>query len=508
MKKVFFSVFALLCVLNVSAQSSPYVSDALRFSQMDHLGTARFNAMGGSFGALGGDFSSINVNPAGLGIYRSSEFSFTPGFLYTNAETQFRGNSMDDGRFNFNIGNIGYVGNYNNGSSGWKEYSFAVGYNRVNNFSSRTNFSGISRANEKYLASSLIDDYVFDLNTDPFGVTAPEDIYNYYPFGHYQAYYAYLLDSLPNNPMQFQRRFQGEEPIEQKNSTITRGGVGETFFSFGGNYNDKLYLGALIGFQSLRYQSERRFEENIIRTAPLPADTSVLMGFVQNDELVVSGLGVNFKLGIIYRLTDKLRLGGAIHTPTFYSLSEEYTMDIHSTFSDFEPDPVPESNQAISNFEYRLHTPFRFIGSAAMVIGKRALLNLDYEYVNYSNIKLRESKSYGYTSEGFDSENSEISEIYQATHNFRLGGEYRLDPFTLRAGIRYNDNPYTEAVNADDQEFTYSVGVGYRNENFFLDAAFMLSKSDELNYPYISAVAAEIDRTSNYFTITAGFRFE
>src|SRR5690606_40512733 len=95
MKKILLSIFGIALAFGSFSQS-PYVTDALRFSKMDHLGTARFNAMGGSFGALGGDFSAINVNPAGLGIYRSSEFSFTPGFLFSNTDAEFRGNQMED----------------------------------------------------------------------------------------------------------------------------------------------------------------------------------------------------------------------------------------------------------------------------------------------------------------------------------------------------------------------------------------------------------------------------
>ena len=507
MKKLLFSFLGIFLAFGSFSQS-PYVSDALVFSKMDHLGTARFNSMGGSFGALGGDFSAINVNPAGLGIYRSSEFSFTPGFLFTNTEAEFRGNQMEDSRFNFNIGNIGYVGNYNNGNSGWKEYSFAVGYNRINNFSNRTTFSGISKANEQYLASSLIDDYVNDLNNVNIH---PDDIYysDRFAFGHSQAYDTYLFNPSDTNIYFYEREFLGDEPIEQKSSTITRGGVGETFFSFGGNYNDKFYLGALIGFQSLRYETERRYEETVLYDSQFPPDSSVLSNFVQNEELITSGLGLNFKLGMIYRLTDNFRIGGAIHTPTFYSLSEEYTVDIQSTFSDLKQYSVPEEDQAIRNYDYRLHTPFRFIGSLGWILGGKALVNLDYEYVNYSNMKLKESKSYGYASEDFSAENKEISDVYQGTHNLRLGTEYRLDPFTLRAGIRYDDNPYVNAVDADEKRFTYSIGAGFREKNFFLDAAFLFSKSDELNYPYRSVeVPANIQNKVNYFTITAGFRFE
>lgn len=45
--------------------------DGMSISQSDMRGTARYMSMAGAFTALGGDLSSLNQNPAGLGIYRS-----------------------------------------------------------------------------------------------------------------------------------------------------------------------------------------------------------------------------------------------------------------------------------------------------------------------------------------------------------------------------------------------------------------------------------------------------
>ena len=47
--------------------------DAFKYSQTELNGTARYLGMGGAFGALGGDISAMNTNPAGLAIYKSSE---------------------------------------------------------------------------------------------------------------------------------------------------------------------------------------------------------------------------------------------------------------------------------------------------------------------------------------------------------------------------------------------------------------------------------------------------
>ena len=49
--------------------------DALQYSQDGLFGNARFTAMSGAFGALGGDFSSIVSNPAGVAVFTKNEFS-------------------------------------------------------------------------------------------------------------------------------------------------------------------------------------------------------------------------------------------------------------------------------------------------------------------------------------------------------------------------------------------------------------------------------------------------
>ena len=78
MKKLLFVALLIICtVFTLNAQNE---MQALRYSQYNPFGTARYAAQGGAIGALGGDLSAVQVNPAGLGFYRSSEFTFSPSF--------------------------------------------------------------------------------------------------------------------------------------------------------------------------------------------------------------------------------------------------------------------------------------------------------------------------------------------------------------------------------------------------------------------------------------------
>ena len=65
---LFFSLFA-------SAQNE---EDAIRFSRISPFGTARSAAMGGAFGALGGDLSTLSTNPGGIGVLENQRLVSHP----------------------------------------------------------------------------------------------------------------------------------------------------------------------------------------------------------------------------------------------------------------------------------------------------------------------------------------------------------------------------------------------------------------------------------------------
>ncbi|MBK9525213.1 MAG: hypothetical protein IPO39_10770 [Bacteroidetes bacterium] len=272
--------------------------DAFRYSQSNLSGTSRFTSMGGAFGALGGDFSSLAVNPAGIAIYRKSEITFTPSIFVGSTESTFLGKTNSERKFNFNFGNAGMVFTHkfseNDETPGWKSWNFGFGYNRINNFHNRSFYENTNPTNS-------LTDY-FAENAQGVGYD------NLDPFYEYLAYYTYLInpDSLNN--------YSAAAPngnIIQRRSSETRGSMGETDITFGGNYSNRLFIGGTLGFANIRYVENTTFEEidreNII-------DTLNQFQFDQN--LTTHGFGFNFKFGLIYKAADWVRLGATVHTPT------------------------------------------------------------------------------------------------------------------------------------------------------------------------------------------------
>ena len=64
-----FMGFAALCFLGLGRIQAQTDADLLRYSMLNPVGTARYNAMGGAFGALGANFTALSTNPAGIGFY-------------------------------------------------------------------------------------------------------------------------------------------------------------------------------------------------------------------------------------------------------------------------------------------------------------------------------------------------------------------------------------------------------------------------------------------------------
>ena len=316
MKKLINISVSLLLVSTIAYSQNAV--DALRYSQTFYGGSARAMSMGGAFGALGGDFSCLSYNPAGIAIYRHSELTITPTFYYNKTNSNFLGNNMSDYEYNFNLNNLGFVISSKTGEdkTGWVNANFAFGYNRTNNFHRNIIIEGVN-------PSSSMTDYFANRATG----TSPDNLFSgYSQFEEGLAWDAYLINpdtTVSGNVYETALLKYGEV---QRKSINTDGCMGEYLFSLGANYSHKFYLGATLGIQNLRYV------ENSTHTEIGNDTDTIFDSFSFTQHLKTRGTGFNFKLGAIFRPIDWLRLGAAIHTPTFYDLEDNYHSSIESSF--------------------------------------------------------------------------------------------------------------------------------------------------------------------------------
>jgi hypothetical protein len=478
--KRFFFILSSVSVLSLQAQNEV---DVLRYSFTGFGGTARFNAMGGSFGALGGDLSAITINPAGIGLYRRSELVFTPSLFSQRVTSTYNGTANDDNRTNFRIENFGIViggKNDNTNEHGWQSFALGITYNRYQSYQANLFMQG--RA-----SSSQADAWSNSANgKGPSGLN---------PFAEGLAWNAYLLNTLPNDTTRYNDTIPDGVFVDQEKRIQQRGGMGEWSFSFGGNYSEKLFVGVTLNLPSIRYEESSTYTEEVNDSI------SDFKNFAYNQSLSTRGNGFNLRVGLIYRPIDLVRFGFSVQTPTILRMSDDFSASMQSLIGG----RVFEVSSPLGEYDYTIRTPLRATGSIAFIIGKKGAINMDYEYVDYSDGRLR-ANDYG-----FSDENNAVRNKYRVGQNIRVGGELRLKPISLRGGMAYYSNPYAENVNNETTRISITGGIGYRDpeDRFYFDFALINTRMTENYYFYTPELTSPVKNEwrSTNGVLTVGFKF-
>lgn len=481
--------------------------DALRFSQRFLQGDARSVGIGNAIGAVGADFNSSTINPAGLGLFRKSEFKFSLGFYDINSQGTYLGQLSQRHKFNVNVPDFSIVLSKVNKvagkpvKDGWANWAFGMGLNRTNNFHSRREFRGINDDN------SILDYYVERANgqsIDQFYENTFEGM----------AYDAYLIDPHPGNPNQYIRVFdtgrKSDLNLLQTNSITTRGSSYDLNFSFGANYSNKFYVGGTVGIPIINFHLNREFSEENTND-----DIKRYYSSSYSDELDISGIGIQGTFGLIVRPSKYVRIGASIQSPAYYSMSEEYSSSISShvlvedTNGNFidsrftKPDDI-----AIGLNDYEFVSPFKATASIAFFAGKHGFISFDYEFVDYAAAYFM-ADLYSYSDINLD-----IAEYYEGAHNIRVGAELRYSIFSFRGGYGMYGSPYNSMYKpseADASTKVVSVGLGMREKSYFLDIAYQLSKRKEFYLPYnlknSNVEGAIEDLSATNVVLTFGLRF-
>jgi hypothetical protein len=498
MKKYIFIIF-LAFGFSTFAQDA---SDVLRLSQYYNHGTARFVSMGGAFGALGADFTSLSYNPAGLGVYRSSEITFTPSLKTRLVDTRYLNTPFSDSRTRVLLDNIGFVTSLKTikeEETGLVMINLGIGYNRINDFYSETTAIGANASNSIMdLFAGNASGFYWDNLTiregnDPFESTNA-------PWETILAWNNFLIDTVPGYDTSYWAALNNGDGVNQDQTISSVGGIGEYTFSIGANVSNKFYFGATIGLQDVYfkqtiYYSESAFDDN----QPIPnGDLFYSMNYNQN--LTVSGYGANLKVGAIYRPIAELRLGVAAHTPTFYSLSEKYSSTMNSDF--FYGKTSAES--PINTYDYSIESPFKLIGSAAYTFGTKGLISFDYEYIDYTTMRFSKGGD-GYK---FIPENQTIKENFTNTFNLKAGGELWIGSLAIRGGYAYYGSPFKSGLELTSTHTNvFSGGFGVKIDNLYLDWAYQRVEFSDKYAPYLIAPVVDRSVAQNRFMLTLGYKF-
>ena len=460
----------LLMTMGIAALSSMAFSqsvyDALTFSQFNPvLGTARYAGMAGAFTALGGNSSAIKDNPGALGIYRSSELTFSPS-LYINNDGEVKG-ALDNFAFVINFGN-------KKRKHGYVTSSLGINYNRSN----------ISRYTRQKMEESSVS------LSDYFGNMGPGD-------PHY-----YLSQDINLLDEEGYSLFAPDAFIQRGYTLMEKGHIGQWDIAYGLNISNIFYVGAAFGINTIEYKQSTIYDEETLPNYEYDH-------WYMDKTYYASGHGFNFRVGAIVRPIDELRIGASFETPTYYDMSDYYDIEIGDDFaSSLEP-----QDEAF----YDIRTPLKFKAGLAGVIGKKAMIDVDYQYQNYKKIRMKADDI------NIDSETDIAEERMNQEHTIKVGAEVQVaDGFFVRAGGAYSTSP-TKDLTAKEaasvtnlrictvpkQAIYVTGGAGYKGEHFYCDLAYAFQNRKDHLYPFFPYYSEpkEANLKTRNIIATIGWRF-
>lgn len=501
--RIYLTAIALLNFCAVHAQD--YTETSLLFSRTNPGGSARILGLGGSQTALGGDYSSALSNPAGLGMFNRSEFTFSLGLADHQTSANYLGTHADDNRSVFNIPGISYVWHMpKQDEESFYGGSLGISFSRVNDFNRSTFYQGDNDQN------SIVDFFIEQANgenTDQFF----EDGSNYStPTG--LAYFNYLIGpkSILPEPGPEDEYFTDATYPYQQEQIVVKGASNQWSFSYGGNVKDMFFFGGGIGITSLRYESQKIFTEEFAGDVDLEA-----LQLVEN--LNIRGSGFNATFGAIVRPVNFLQVGVSYTTPTFYGLTETYDASMWSRWNNFDyygdgetilgdNSDEPEETEIFTS-DYNFTAPMKLRGGIAF-ISKYGFITGDFELVNPGNAKYKSRD----TRISFANDNESIGIVYRSVLNYRIGAEFRKDIYRLRAGYSVQANTFNDAIDVDNTVTSISGGAGIRLKKFSVDLAVVHSAGNDYQYqPYTfsdgSGPVADLRNKTLRGVVTLGFNF-
>ncbi len=490
LKIIIFTVAIVATVLSTFAQN--YQSDALRFSGANNSATARFNALGGSQTSIGGDLTSLYGNPAGLGMFTKSEFSFTPSYNINNNETSFLNTKTTQNSNHVNLNNIGIVFNNpvaktNNLTSGLLAFNFGVGYQKTNFFRNEINYDGGTTFGNG-LGDYFSEVSNFEENRNTTYTNAPTAAFN-----------GFLTDT-SSLTLDYYKPSTSNE-VDQLLQSVSKGNQSNVDFSMGLNISNTLYLGATLGLASINYRSNNFLnEKGTARRSALNRNYNYSANF--SNSFDTQGSGVNFKIGAILKPIYEFRIGLSLETPTWYAVTDNFSEEL--SLRDIRNNNQIEKDSYLT--DYRLSTPLKLNGGLSYFIGKNGFLTANINFIDYSGIRFRTNSVSTETNT-----NAAITNQYKEAFNYSVGAEFKLiDNFMIRGGYSNIGNPYKKISFKSEN---YSGGLGYRFGSYYIDGAVIINQNNIQNQ-YISynlnnnsqPLAKRTTQTTN-ISITFGARF-
>jgi hypothetical protein len=492
MNKWLWSGFMLCLVSVLTAQN---ISDVARWSVYEPLGTARVLGTGGAFGAVGGDFSSMSINPAGIAGFRVSECTFTPSMRSISSAAYFQADiqSVANRKITrLGLDNLGLV-IAGQGKKNWSSSNFAIGFSRTADHRRNTFLSG-------KIPGSITTYFAEKANGN-----IPDNLDDFIAYPAYNTGAIFDFDEDRNYETDFT---DADQPVQRTQQIVQTGGVNEFSLGWAGEYKNSLDLGVSLGVPFASFEELKTYRETDAE------DEIPVFNSLKYTEIVsTSGVGINLKLGYVYKFLKRFRVGMAFHSPTWYKFTDNYSSSMEYAYNDGS-DQRYEYDSPDGIFEYKITSPWKALGSLGAVFREgdfRGFVNGDIEYRDYTSAYYN-GTAYSSSQDEFEwtnEVNTAILSKFGNAVNFRLGGEMAYKNLRLRLGYAWERTPFI----ADDfYNRRFSAGIGFREDYFFIDFGLRTASYEEGYNAYVLTDSSKdplalVKTSRTRGALTLGFKF-
>ena len=490
-------------------------ADALRLGYTTgNGGTARNQAIGGAGASLGGEFSSLFINPAGLGFYKTGDLVITPGYTFKTNKASYLGNTEQTPNYAFNMGASGVVFSSPTRSRSIQNITIALGVNKIADFNNQLYYKGLNKS------TSYSQKYIQELKNA--NATNPDDVAVNFPETSSLAFNTYLINPIfsgaDSTVTGYKSAVNPALGVTQENNIKTTGGITDLSLGVGAGVNDQFYFGGSLSLPIINYNRNATYRET-----DASGDSKVDFNYFESNEtLRSSGMGINAKLGVIYKPIESVRFGLAVHTPTFYQLTDTWQTSIETGLKSFgakkfyyqKSTDLETTNGNPLETRYNIITPWKIMASGTYIFNQamdvsaqRGFVTADIEYINYGSMAINDGDNNIDNKTYYSQLNGVIKNLYKNAVNVRLGGEMKFNTMMVRLGGAYYGNPYQ---NEDANVVKLSGGLGYRNKGIFIDLTYVQSMTKDIHYPYqlqgINNVPALLKNNAGAIMATIGFK--
>ncbi|HET7152620.1 MAG TPA: hypothetical protein VFJ29_02570 [Candidatus Kapabacteria bacterium] len=468
-------VCALFLTFAVSAYAQ-FPADALRLAQPTIGVGTRAIGMGSAFMPIADDYSALYWNPAGLGQLRLYEVDLGLSELSYGNNASFFGTNTPTTINSWRLDDIGAVFPATVGKMG---LTFAVGYNKILDFTTATDFTGFNPN------SSLIN-------------------YETQNYGNQSLPYLVGLAGTVNGKV--------VTPVTgnlQQTGNIQEGGLLHQFsIGAGGDIADNLFVGVTLNILTGSYSYARTFTDydvnNVYNTQDTVNWTNVnLYQYGQVDNISSDITGVNAMFGLLYKMGNAASFGVTVTTPTSFSVTENFSSTGQASFDNNSITNLIQDPNNTGSDSYDVSTPFVFSGGAAVYPIPYLSISGSFDFVDYTQLQFSNA------AQSVMAYNNQMRNIFQSTLNYRLGAEYKIAP--LGIGIRAGYEVFPSAYKGDPASYAQkniTGGVSFLlAKKAMLDLAYVHGSFDTHQYNYDNTSVTYSTITNNSVFLSFAYRF-